>query len=123
MGTDIYLVALGAVLRYQRSKVKSTQNEVAHKAQISPSLYSLIETGKHVPSQAVLTKVIAALHIETSLTTQINILVAKAKGLQEEEAGLPEEVQALLLEIRNSANLLPTHFVNALRKEIHELAK
>ena len=123
MTKNIYLVALGALLRDQRSRIKFTQVHVARNSGISPSLYSLVENGIQIPSKPVLMNIASALQVDASVVKQLELLIAKVKGLPDEDSGLPDEVQALMLEIRQSASFLPTHFVNALRREIHELAK
>ena len=100
-----------------------TQNCVASLSGVSASLYSLFESGKRIPSAKRLDSISSVLQLDSITRSQINALVANTKGLSVEDAGLSDEAQALLVEIRRAANKLPNQYVMALRKEIHELAK
>lgn len=120
---SITLKALGGLLRERRNKMRFSQAEVANLVHISVSLYSLIETGKRIPSKAALNDIVDALQFSTAGAKELDLLTAAAKGLAAQDAGLSDEIHALLVEIRKCANSLPNEYVKAIRLEILELTK
>ena len=121
MPSDIFVAALGSLLHRLRVQRRYSQAQVGSASEISGSLYSKIESGKHTPSRIVLEKIIKLYDLDESLAIQLEELRSRARNLRCNDAGLPDEIQSLLLEIRQAANALPTRYVRALRREIREV--
>ena len=122
MPTNIFAVALGVVLKEKRTHRKLSQAEVAAVVGISESLYSRFEAGKLVPRQTTFAKLAGLLKMDSHIADRLESFRTTAKGSSVEEAGLPDEVQALITEIRHAASVMPKAYVLALRKEIKELS-
>lgn len=121
MPINIFAAALGVVLKQKRIHRKLSQAQVANTVGISESLYSRFEAGKLVPRQTTFVKLAELLKMDGDIAVRLESFRTSAKGSNEEDAGLPDEIQSLITEIRRAASMMPKAYVLALRKEIKEL--
>lgn len=115
--------SLGTQLRQRRINLGLTEHTVAEAAGISPSYYSAIETGRRTPPANTLDRILNALGISGEDTKAVLELAATERGLSPDDAELPEEVQALIGDIRKAANTLQPRFTKWLRAKIREVSR
>lgn len=87
------------------------------------SLFNAHDWSKfNAPRQATFAKLAEIVKLDSHIAARLESFRTSAKGSNEEDAGLPDEVQALITEIRRAACMMPKAYVLALRKEIKELS-
>ncbi len=118
--TNSYL--LGSMLLRRRSAAGLPLNEIATTAKISASYYSLIENSKRIPPTSTLKRIVDALGFSETEQSEIKQMAAVERGLTSNDANLPDDVQALISEIRKAAAIMPPRFVKALRSQIREIS-
>ena len=104
----------------KRAEQRKTQAEVAASAGISVSYYSEIETGKCVPPQHRMSKILDAIGFNETESYELLKLTAIGRGLSPDDIDLPEEIQELIQEIRKYANAMKPRFIKGLRNKIRE---
>ena len=117
------LESLGAQLRQRRINLELSEITVAEAAGISPSYYSAIETGRRTPPTNTLERILSSLDISGEAAKAVRELAAAERGLSPDDAELPEEVQALIGDIRKAANTLQPRFTKWLRAKIREVSR
>lgn len=113
---------LGRLLERRRLEIFAKRLEIAAAVGISANHYGAIERGSITPPNSTLAKIIRALQLKSDDVTQLQELAALNRGLQREDAGLPDEVSGLIVDIRRAALVMPTRFVRALRARIREIS-
>lgn len=113
---------LGRLLERRRLELSAKRAEIAAAAGISANYYGAIERGNITPPNSTLSKIIQALRIKSDEVNQLLELAARNRGLQPEDAGLPDEVAGLIVDIRRAASVMPTRFVRELRARIREVS-
>ena len=114
--------SLGRLLERRRLELSAKRLEIAAAAGISANYYGAIERGSITPPNSTLAKIIRALQHKSDDVTQLLELAALNRGLQREDAGLPDEVSDLIVDIRRAAFVLPTRFVRELRARVREVS-
>ena len=94
--------------------------DIAAASRISTGHYNRIERGNYTPPNSTLTRIISAFALGSDERNRLLELAALNRGLCKEDAGLPDEVSALIADIRRSELVMPTRFVRALRNKIRE---
>jgi len=122
MPTSNSSVSLGLQLNRRRVELKLSQSAVAAEAGISPSYYSCIEKDRQIPPTNTLARIIKALCFCEDGAREIRKLAAVGRGLSSDDAELPEEIQALIADIRKAASTMPPRFVKGLRTRIREIS-
>ena len=111
----------GGQLAKLRMSHKLSQATVADTAGISTGYYSAIECDKRLPPpMGTLARILSALKCTDAETTRLQAIAATERGISSLELDLPEEVQALIVDLRTHGHELPTKFVKALRVHIRE---
>lgn len=113
---------LGRLLEKRRLEISAKRREIAAAAGISENYYGAIERGSITPPNSTLAKIIRALCLKSDDVTRILELAALNRGLRQEDAGLPDEVSGLIVDIRRAAFDMPTRFVRELRARIREVS-
>lgn len=113
---------LGGMLLTRRSALRLSLNEISVAAGISASYYSSIENSKRIPPPSTLARILYALHFSEAEQREIKQMAAVERGLSPDDADLPDDVQALIAEIRKAAAVMPSRFVKALRVQIREIS-
>lgn len=113
---------LGELLEKRRLEISAKRPEVAAAAGISANYYGAVERGGITPPNSTLAKIIRALQFSSDDENRILELAALNRGLQREDAGLPDEVSGLIVDIRRAAFVMPTRFVRELRARIREVS-
>lgn len=113
---------LGQLLERHRLELSAKRLEIANAAGISANYYGAVERGSITPPNSTLTRIIQALRIESDEANRLLELAALNRGLQREDAGLPDEVSGLIVDIRRAAFTMPTRFVRELRARIREIS-
>lgn len=113
---------LGRLLERRRLELPAKRAEIAAAAGISANYYGAIERGNITPPNSTLAKIIRALRIKSDEVNRLLELAARNRGLQPEDAGLPDEVSGLIVDIRRAAPVMPTRFVRELRARIREVS-
>jgi transcriptional regulator with XRE-family HTH domain len=114
--------SLGQLIEKRRLEISATRLKIAAAAGISANYYGAIERGSITPPNSTLAKIIRALQLKSDDVPQLLELAALNRGLQREDAGLPDEVSGLIVDIRRAAFVMPTRFVRALRARIREIS-
>lgn len=122
MANEDTSTSLGAQLSGRRMELNRQGSEVAVAARISHSYYSAIEKGHRIPPPRTLNRIIDALIFSQEEANKLRELAAVERGLSSDDARLPDEVQALISDIRNSADSLPPRFIKGLRTKIREIS-
>jgi len=113
---------LGKLLEKRRLEISAKRLEVATAAGISANYYGAVERGSITPPNSTLSKIIRALQVSPDEETRILELAALNRRLQRDDAGLPDEVSGLIVDIRQAAFVMPTRFVKELRARIREIS-
>lgn len=113
---------LGQLLEKRRLEIFAKRLEIAAAAGISANYYGAIERGSITPPNSTLAKIIRALQLRSDDVTLLLELAALNRGLQREDAGLPDEVSGLIIDIRRAAFVMPIRFVRELRVRIREIS-
>lgn len=113
---------LGELLEKCRLEISAKRPEVAAAAGISANYYGAVERGSITPPNSTLVKIIRVLQLSSDDESRILELAALNRGLQREDAGLPDEVSGLIVDIRRAAFVMPTRFVRELRSRIREVS-
>lgn len=112
---------LGQLLEKRRLEISAKRLEIAAAAGISANYYGAIERGSITPPNSTLAKIIRALRVKSDEVNRLLELAALNRGLQLGDAGLPDEVSGLIVDIRRAAFVMPTRFVQELRARIREI--
>ena len=114
--------ALGLRLSSRRAAQGISQATVAATAGISPGYYSEIENSKCVaPPRHTMGRIFRAIGFSDMEIHELEQLAAEERGISRCDADLPDEVQALIKDIRKYANTLNPRFVKGLRAKIREV--
>jgi transcriptional regulator with XRE-family HTH domain len=113
---------LGQILKRRRLEISAERLEIAAAAGISANYYGAVERGSITPPNSTLAKIIRTLQLSSDDITRLLELAALNRGLQREDAGLPDEVSGLIVDIRRAAFVMPTRFVRELRARIREVS-
>lgn len=113
---------LGLILSRRRLEISAERKEIAAAAGISANYYGAIERGGLTPPNSTLAKIIRALRLKSDEVDRLLKLAALNRGLQPQDAGLPDEVSGLIVDIRRAAFIMPTRFVQELRARIREVS-
>lgn len=114
--------ALGLRLSGRRAAQGLSQAAIAATAGISSGYYSEIENSKCVaPPRHTMERIFRAIGFSDMEICELEQLAAEERGLSGCDADLPEEVQALIKDIRKYANMLNPRFVKGLRAKIREV--
>lgn len=113
---------LGGRLLKQRSAARLSLHKVAVAAQISPGYYSSIENSKRIPPSSTLVRILDALGFSETEKSEIKKVAAVERGLSPDDSELPDDVQALISEIRQAGAVMPPAFVKAIRSQIREIS-
>lgn len=113
---------LGGMLLRRRSTLRLSLNEISVAAGISASYYSSIENSKRIPPPSTLARILYALSFPEAEQREIKQMAAVERGLSPDDADLPDDVQALIAEIRKATAVMPSRFVKALRLQIREIS-
>jgi len=120
--TNKTLKALGQRLNRRRLEQGLTQAAVASAANISAGYYSEIENGKCAPPpRKRMAQIFNVLDFSDIEIHELELLAVKARGLSKDDIDLPDDVQALILEIRRYASIMNPRFVQGLRAKIREV--
>jgi transcriptional regulator with XRE-family HTH domain len=120
--TNKTLSALGQRLNHRRLEQRLTQAAVASAANISAGYYSEIENGKCAPPpRKRMAKIFCVLGFSDIEIHELEILAVKSRGLSEDDVDLPDDVQALIREIRTYARIMNPSFIKGLRAKIREV--
>lgn len=122
MPTQNSSVPLGFQLNQRRNELKLSEITVAAEAGISPSYYSSIEKNRQIPPASTLTRIIKALSFCEEKALELKKLAAVGRGISPDDAELPEEIQALIADIRKAAYTMPPRFIKGLRTKIREVS-
>lgn len=112
---------LGQILSIRRAEASLRVSSVAANAGISPSYYSAIEHGKRIPPTKTLMRVLDSLGVSGVEQLLLRRLAITERGGSPADADLPEEIQALIADIRKAAPTMPPRFIRALRSQIREI--
>lgn len=112
--------SLGDFLIRRRLQISAKRAEVAAAAGISANYYGAIERGSSTPPNSTLTRIFKALSLSKEEVDQLNELAALNRGLDKEDAGLPDEVSGLISDVRRAALTLPPRFIREMRARIRE---
>jgi transcriptional regulator with XRE-family HTH domain len=113
---------LGRILSRRRLEISAERKEIAAAAEISANYYGAIERGSVTPPNSTLAKIIRALRLKSDEVNRLLELAALNRGLQPEDAGLPDEVSGLIVDIRQAAFVMPIRFVRELRTRVREVS-
>lgn len=114
--------SLGTHLKQRRLEQGLSEKGVAGIAGISLTYYSAIERGLRIPPANTLDRILRALNFSQEATKEVRVAVAIERGLPPDDAHLPEDIQALMLDIRNAANNMQPRFTKWLRAKIREIS-
>lgn len=114
---------LGGRLQKRRSAAGLPLHKVAAVAQISPGYYSSIENSKRIPPSSTLARILDALGFSEAEKSEIKQVASVERGLSPDDSELPDDVQALITEIRQAAASMPPAFVKAIRSQIREISR
>lgn len=112
----------GQLLAQRRLELSAKRKQIAAAAGISENYYGAIERGSITPPNSTLKRIVRALGLGSDEVTRLQELAALNRGLQKEDAGLPDEVSGLIADVRRTAFVLPTRFVRELRARIREIS-
>lgn len=112
---------LGYVLADRRTQAGLPISTVAATAEISASYYSAIEHSKRVPPSDTLTRILDVMGFSEAEQHELKQMAAMERGRSPDDADLPEEIQALISDIRKAAAIMPPRFVKAIRSQIREI--
>lgn len=113
---------LGQLLAKRRLEMSAKRKEIAAAAGISENYYGAIERCSITPPNSTLARIVSALGIGPDEVTRLQEIAALNRGLQKEDAGLPDEVSGLIADVRRTAFIMPTRFVRELRARIREIS-
>ena len=120
METKLQTSAIGYYLMNRRLQLSQSRSETAKLARISTAYYGAVEREDIIPTNSTFDQILAALQFDEKTSQHLREQIALQKGLTAEDAGLPDEVSALICEIRKLALVLPPQFVRGLRARIRE---
>lgn len=113
---------LGDILKARRLDARLAISTVATAAEISSSYYFSIENSKRVPPSSTLARILGVLSFGETEARKLKQLAAVERGLAPDDAELPDDVQALISDIRRAAACMPPGFTKALRTQIREIS-
>ena len=113
---------IGKILVKRRLEISAERKEIAAAALISVNYYGAIERGSITPPNSTLMRIVCALGLKPDEVTRLQELAALDRGLQKEDAGLPDEVSSLIIDVRRAALIMPARFVRELRSRIREIS-
>lgn len=114
----------GNLLRSVRQDQGLTLEALSEKCDLSAGYIGMLENhARPAPPQPTVQSLINGLHANEEQAKQLISFAAIERGLKHGEERLPEEVQQLLVDVRQNAYELPAHFVKGLSAKIREAAK
>lgn len=113
---------LGPFLAKRRLEMSAKRKEIAAAAGISENYYGAIERGTITPPNSTLERIVRVLGLGLDEVARLQEIAALNRGLHKEDAGLPDEVSGLIVDIRRAALVMPTRFVRELRAKIREVS-
>lgn len=111
---------LGQCLIQKRKEFGTDRKTIAAAAGISGTYYGAIERGQVTTPNSTLSKIFEALSFSEDEVKLLWERAALARGLSQDDAGLPDEVSWLIADIRKVAYRIPPRFVRHIRSMIRE---
>ena len=111
----------GEKLTNLRISKELSQAKVAAAAGISTGYYCAIEGDNRLPPPTkTLVRILKALAISDSETKALLEMAAIERKHFTQDINLPEQIQALIADLRRYGRVLPSDFVKALRTDVRE---
>lgn len=113
---------LGPFLAKRRLEMSAKRKEIAAAAGISENYYGAIERGTITPPNSTLERIVRVLGLGLDEVARTSRKLPPWNRGHKEDAGLPDEVSGLIVDIRRAALVMPTRFVRELRAKIREVS-